>query len=241
MDRTGVVTLKGNPVTLVGAELTVGQKAPGFVALDSDLKEVGLDAFSGKVKMIASVPSLDTPICDLQIKRFKKRAYLFAARGSGLFKGLHWQASSTAEKKDICTILPGVDEKTIFIAPDIPPMIKKDEDDYLESSQKPIKEIDQVRFIFLSRITPVKNLRFALALLHSIKGRIRFDLFGPVQLYIELDRTLPAGRRNLLWFQNHPAGKEGFRNKRTYPEGNRTANARNRRTIQDIARGIRPA
>jgi glycosyltransferase involved in cell wall biosynthesis len=139
-----------------------------------------------RLRMIPNVPTLAAPrgvfsSGALQIKRFKKRAYLFAARGSGLFKGLHWQASSTAEKKDICTILPGIDGRRIFVAPDIPPLVKKDDDDYLESSQKPIKEVGQVRFIFLSRITPVKNLRFVLALFHSIEGRIKFDLFGPVQ------------------------------------------------------------
>ena len=74
MERKGVVTLKGNPLTLLGEEIKVGQKAPGFVVLDSDLQEVGLDAFAGKVKLIASVPSLDTPVCDIEIKRFNEEA-----------------------------------------------------------------------------------------------------------------------------------------------------------------------
>ena len=72
MERKGVVTLKGNPVTLLGEEIKIGQKAPGFVVLDSDLQEVSLDTFAGKVKLIASVPSLDTPVCDLEIKRFNE-------------------------------------------------------------------------------------------------------------------------------------------------------------------------
>ena len=74
MERKGVVTLQGNPLTLLGEEIKVGQKAPGFVVLDSDLQEVGLDAFAGKVKLIASVPSLDTPVCDIEIKRFNEEA-----------------------------------------------------------------------------------------------------------------------------------------------------------------------
>lgn len=74
MERKDVVTLMGNPVTLLGEEVKVGQKAPGFVVLDSDLHEVGLDAFAGKVKLIASVPSLDTPVCDIEIKRFNEEA-----------------------------------------------------------------------------------------------------------------------------------------------------------------------
>ena len=74
MERKGVVTFQGNPLTLLGEEVQVGQKAPGFSVLDSDLLEVGLDAFAGKVKLIASVPSLDTPVCDLEIKRFNEEA-----------------------------------------------------------------------------------------------------------------------------------------------------------------------
>jgi thiol peroxidase len=74
MERKGVVTLMGNPVTLLGEDLKVGQKAPGFVVLDQDLHEVNTDAFAGKVKLIASVPSLDTPVCDLEIKRFNEEA-----------------------------------------------------------------------------------------------------------------------------------------------------------------------
>ncbi len=70
MGRSDVVTIEGKPVTLAGGEVKVGQKAPGFKVMTHDLKEVDYMDFKGKVKVIASVPSLDTPICDLQIKRF---------------------------------------------------------------------------------------------------------------------------------------------------------------------------
>ncbi|MFH1836753.1 MAG: thiol peroxidase [Candidatus Omnitrophota bacterium] len=68
------ITIKGDPVVLSGEEVKVGQKAPDFKVVDAELKEVGSEAFKGKVKLIASVPSLDTPICDLQIKRFNDEA-----------------------------------------------------------------------------------------------------------------------------------------------------------------------
>lgn len=74
MERKDAATVEGNPLTLIGEEVKVGDKAPVFKALDSDLKEVSLEEFKGKVKLIASVPSLDTPICDLQIKRFNDEA-----------------------------------------------------------------------------------------------------------------------------------------------------------------------
>ncbi len=74
MERKGVVTLKGNPVTLVGDEVTAGQNAKDFIVLDHDLKEKTLADFKGKIKLIASVPSLDTPVCDSEIKRFNDEA-----------------------------------------------------------------------------------------------------------------------------------------------------------------------
>lgn len=70
MERKNSVTLKGNPVTLVGDEVKVGQKAGDFKALDHDLKDRTLGDYKGKIKLIASVPSLDTPVCDSEIKRF---------------------------------------------------------------------------------------------------------------------------------------------------------------------------
>jgi len=78
MERTGEVTMKGNPLTLAGEKLSVGQKAPGFKALSNELKDVALADFMGKIKLIASVPSLDTPVCDTQIKRFNDEAVSIA-------------------------------------------------------------------------------------------------------------------------------------------------------------------
>ena len=74
MERKDIVTFQGNPLTLLGEEIRVGQKAPGFTVLDSGLQEVSLESFVGKVKLIASVPSLDTPVCDIEIKRFNEEA-----------------------------------------------------------------------------------------------------------------------------------------------------------------------
>ena len=74
MERKGVVTLKGGPVTLIGAEVRAGQKANDFNVLDNELKEKTLADFKGKIKLIASVPSLDTPVCDSEIKRFNDEA-----------------------------------------------------------------------------------------------------------------------------------------------------------------------
>jgi thiol peroxidase len=74
MERRGAATFKGEPITLLGVEIKEGQPAPAFKALNADMAETGLDGFKGKIRLIASVPSLDTPICDLQIKRFNDEA-----------------------------------------------------------------------------------------------------------------------------------------------------------------------
>ena len=73
-ERDGLVTMKGNPITLMGTELQVGDMAPDFVAIDNDLNPVSFDSFRGKVCIISSVPSLDTPVCDMETRRFNDEA-----------------------------------------------------------------------------------------------------------------------------------------------------------------------
>jgi len=74
MERTGVVTFKGNGVTLLGNPVTVGDKAPDFTALDRGLGAVKLSDFKGKTRVISVTPSLDTAICDTQLRRFNEAA-----------------------------------------------------------------------------------------------------------------------------------------------------------------------
>lgn len=73
-ERTGVVTFKGNPITLEGSEVKVGQPAPDFSVLDNGLQPVRLSDAKGKVVILSSVPSLDTPVCDTETKRFNQEA-----------------------------------------------------------------------------------------------------------------------------------------------------------------------
>jgi len=74
MERKGIVTFSGNPLTLAGNEVKVGDKAPAFKVIDKDLSEVTLSDFGGKVKIISVTPSLDTPVCDLQARKFNQEA-----------------------------------------------------------------------------------------------------------------------------------------------------------------------
>lgn len=73
-ERTGVITFKGGPLTLVGNEAVVGQEAADFEVLGNDLSPVKLSSFRGKVCVISSVPSLDTQVCDVQTRRFNEEA-----------------------------------------------------------------------------------------------------------------------------------------------------------------------
>ncbi|MBE3554074.1 MAG: thiol peroxidase [Thermicanus sp.] len=76
LERTNVATFKGNPITLVGSEVKVGQKAPDFHLRKSAFSDerTTLSDFAGKVKLISVVPSLDTPVCDAQTRRFNEEA-----------------------------------------------------------------------------------------------------------------------------------------------------------------------
>lgn len=73
-ERSGVATFKGNPLTLIGPEIKVGDKAPEFSALANDLSPASLADYAGKVLIVAAVPSLDTPVCDIETRRFNTEA-----------------------------------------------------------------------------------------------------------------------------------------------------------------------
>ena len=73
-ERSGLVAFKGNPMTLLGMEVKVGDKAPDFKVVDNAMQPATLDSFRGKIKIISSVPSLDTPVCDMETRRFNQEA-----------------------------------------------------------------------------------------------------------------------------------------------------------------------
>jgi len=68
------VTFKGNPITLLGNEVKVGDIAPNFTVLANDLTPVTLENLKGNVTVISVVPSLDTGVCDAQTRRFNEEA-----------------------------------------------------------------------------------------------------------------------------------------------------------------------
>ncbi|UCE08892.1 MAG: thiol peroxidase [bacterium] len=72
--KKGLVAAKGKPLTLLGQELKVGDKAPDFQVVDNSMNPVKLSDFKGKVVLLSVTPSVDTGTCDLQAKRFNKMA-----------------------------------------------------------------------------------------------------------------------------------------------------------------------
>ena len=73
-ERTGIITFQGNPLTLIGKGVSVGEAAPEFCVLANDLTPRTLADYKGKVLVISVVPSLDTPVCDMQTRRFNTEA-----------------------------------------------------------------------------------------------------------------------------------------------------------------------
>ncbi len=73
-ETTGTVTMKGDELTLIGNKVEVGDDAPSFTVTDNNLNPVKLENYSGKIKIISVVPSLDTGVCDKQTRTFNEKA-----------------------------------------------------------------------------------------------------------------------------------------------------------------------
>jgi thiol peroxidase len=78
MERENAIAMKGNPLTLVGDEIKVGQQAPDFTVVANDLTQNNFSNWRGKNIVISAVPSLDTPVCDKETRRFNEEAAKFA-------------------------------------------------------------------------------------------------------------------------------------------------------------------
>ena len=73
-ERSGAITFKGNPMTLLGQPVKAGEAAPDFRVVDNGLQPVTLASGAGKIRLITVVPSLDTPVCDSMTRRFNQEA-----------------------------------------------------------------------------------------------------------------------------------------------------------------------
>ncbi len=73
-ERANAATFKGKPLTLVGAEVKVGDRSPHFKLVGNDLSDIDCTSFHGKVRVLSVAPSLDTPVCAAQTRTFNKEA-----------------------------------------------------------------------------------------------------------------------------------------------------------------------
>lgn len=107
-EREGAITFKGNPMTLVGNELQVGQPAPDFALTANDLSTKTKADYAGKTIVLSTVPSLDTPVCDVQTRAFNDKA---AELGDGVviltvsvdlpFAQKRWCGAAGAERVEL--------------------------------------------------------------------------------------------------------------------------------------------
>jgi len=111
----------------------------------------------------------------LALKAFKKRAYIVLARLLQLYHGVIWQASSVLEKIDILrSVTP--QPATVIVAPDLPGQLP-----IRKNSRTHKKVVGHLKLVFLSRISPMKNLYGALMMLGGIKENISFNIYGPIE------------------------------------------------------------
>lgn len=127
----------------------------------------------------------------LALKAFKKRGYLAAGRAAGLFRDLCWQASSDFEAHDIATVIGPQAE--VRVACDLPARL---------ADAPPLHELrgssGPLRVLFLGRISPMKNLAFALDTLARVRSRVTFNIYGPPEdetyrlLCVQQEAAVPA-------------------------------------------------
>lgn len=132
-----------------------------------------------KLRKIRSCPVVLAPRGEfsagaLALKSYKKTLFIKLSSLLGLYRGITWQASSELEKQDIISAL-NIDPSSIFIAKDLPPKVSVSMCD-LALKPNPICKI-----VFLSRISPMKNLDFALQVLGRVESTLVFDVYGPIE------------------------------------------------------------
>jgi glycosyltransferase involved in cell wall biosynthesis len=116
----------------------------------------------------------------MALKSIKKRAYISLAKFFRFYEDVTWQASSQHEKADILQFYFREHaigkSSSVIIAPDMPgsPLVG-------ERGRLTCKTFGQLKVLFLSRISPKKNLYGALVMLHGLRGRVTFDIYGPIE------------------------------------------------------------
>lgn len=110
------------------------------------------------------------------LSRTKKRAYLTAAKLLGLYRNVDWQASSALERDAVLRWLPGTDPDRIRV---VSPLPSDDGSHWTRDPETVEKRPGELDLVFLSRVSPMKNLEGALEALAGLRGDVRFHIYGP--------------------------------------------------------------
>lgn len=115
----------------------------------------------------------------LSLKRFKKSVYIAVSKLLGIYRNVCFQASSLYEASDIASAL-GIPVEKIKVAMDLPE--KESDQSFVDQERAPVDlASEKLKVIFLSRISPMKNLTFALDVLRNVKKVVQFDIYGPIE------------------------------------------------------------
>ncbi len=179
--RANVYYASGSAQSLSNFLRQVDASTPDVVYANSLFSHMTLRALAARRIGRLRAPLLLAPRGELSraalsIKSWKKRPFLQLARAVSLYDGLLWQASSEHEKRDIEREVPWRARKLPF--PDIcvaPDPISLTADVPADREKHP----GSVKFIFLSRITPMKNLAYAIERLSGVRGIVALDVYGP--------------------------------------------------------------
>lgn len=144
------------------------------------------------LKLIPQTPTILAPRGEfspgaLALKRFKKSWYISLARLCRYYENITWQASSAFEELDIQNVFQNVKisiSVPIVVAPDLPNVIES------KLYCSPNKVTGELDIVFLSRISPKKNLEGALTLLEGLQGKIRFNIYGPAEDKVYFEKCM---------------------------------------------------
>ena len=178
--RARVLYLRNRDLNLAGLVRLVRVEKPDVLYANSLFSRITLRLLAARrIGCLGSVPLVLAPRGEfsagaLKLKPRRKAAYLALGRRAGLFRTVLWQASSEVEGSDILRILGGGHE--VRVSRDI-----SDVSDVFEAEERTnhAKRSGAVRFVFLSRVSPMKNLRAAIEVVSGISGNVSLDIFGP--------------------------------------------------------------
>lgn len=184
--KAQVFYASANRLTLWGIAELLSETPHDVLYLNSFFapRFTGLSLLARRLGLAPQVPCVIAPRGEfstgaLALKATKKQLYLALTGAIGLYKGLRWQASSEHEQADILRTLSYIRPDDINVAMNLAPVDTTDPDITLTRERK---TSEPLRVCFLSRITPMKNLDFALRVLAKVRSNVVFTIYGPKEV-----------------------------------------------------------